>query len=870
MVFAGRYEIIEELGHGGMGKVYKVFDKEIHATVALKLIKPEVAADKNTIERFRNELRIARDISHKNVCRMYDLGREAESYFITMEYVPGEDLKSFIRRARRLDVGTAISIAKQVCEGLGEAHKLGVVHRDLKPGNIMIDKDGNAKVMDFGIARSLRTKGITGPGVVIGTPEYMSPEQVDGKEADERADIYSLSIILYEMVTGTVPFEGDTAFAVGLKHKSEAPEDPKRMNPQIPDDLSCLILKGLEKDREKRYQAAEEVLSELIKIEQRLPTTTKEALKRKLPASREIAVKFRLKKFINVILVSIIALGVILLVFLFIRLPSKHQVLPSHKQLTFTGDANYPAISPDGKYFAFVTTKPESGERILIQDLATESSIEVFNAERCMNLCWTPDSSEITVFAKKGVHYNSYLVPRFGGSPRQIESASYITWSPDGTQFACAHTGATNIVIVNKASGPRKKFELSGTIITPLGIDWSPLGTHLLVLFKNRDEKYSILITNIEGDQQNVAHIDNAPINSAKWSSSGDAIFYFRQSAQSNAMELWMLRFAKETGKPSKEASLILSGIDMDNLSISANGKLLLYSRGYSYSNIWIAKTESMDGNLTVKPVQLTHGTSINMDPSVSPDEQHIAFTKLNGMISNIFIVSGEGYNQIQLTYLNSYNRNPVWSPDGKEIAFISNEGGKYQLWKVSSQGGRPYQFKKTLATPLSKIYWASDQHIFYQKPGNRNFQILDTKTEEEIPLVKDESVGWIFCPIVSPHKKKVAVWWNRKPAPGIWIISLEDHSEKIVKEKGNFDSIVPIRWSSDEKWIYVISVKQEKIEYLMINTENDQIKTLPILPFIIEGKKYFKKIDNKPEVFSIFATKSDVWVIENFDQLIK
>jgi serine/threonine protein kinase/Tfp pilus assembly protein PilF len=296
--FAGRYQIIEELGKGGMGKVYKVFDQEVQAKMALKLIKPEVSADKNTIDRFRNELKIARDISHKNICRMYDLGREAGNYFITMEYVSGEDLKSFIRRSRQLVVGTAIFIAKQVCEGLAEAHRLGVVHRDLKPGNIMIDREGNAKIMDFGIARSISVKGITGAGVMIGTPEYMSPEQVEGKEVDQRSDIYSLGIILYEMLTGQVPFEGDTPFTVGVKQKSEIPKDPQELNAQIPDDLSRLILKCLDKDRGKRYQSAEEVRSELEKIEKGIPTAERAVPRRKTLTSREITVKFSLRKLI--------------------------------------------------------------------------------------------------------------------------------------------------------------------------------------------------------------------------------------------------------------------------------------------------------------------------------------------------------------------------------------------------------------------------------------------------------------------------------------------------------------------------------------------------------------------------------------------
>jgi serine/threonine protein kinase/Tfp pilus assembly protein PilF len=271
--FAGRYQIIEELGKGGMGKVYKAIDKEINAKVALKLIKPEISADSKTIERFRNELKIARDISHKNVCRMYDINKVEGFYFITMEYVSGEDLKSFLRRSRQLAIGTAIAIAKQVCEGLSEAHKSGVVHRDLKPSNIMIDKDGNARIMDFGIARSLKTKGITGVGVMIGTPEYMSPEQVEGKDTDQRSDIYSLGIILYEMVTGRVPFEGDTPLSIAVKHKTEAPREPKELNPQIPEDLSRLILRCMEKDKAKRYPQAGELLSQLNNLEKGISTT---------------------------------------------------------------------------------------------------------------------------------------------------------------------------------------------------------------------------------------------------------------------------------------------------------------------------------------------------------------------------------------------------------------------------------------------------------------------------------------------------------------------------------------------------------------------------------------------------------------------
>jgi len=274
-VFAGRYQVIEELGRGGMGRVYRVLDKKLGEEVALKLIKPEVASDEKTIQRFRNELRTARKIGHPNVTRMYDLGEDEGTHYITMEYVRGEDLKSFIRRSGRLTVDKAITIAGQVCEGLAEAHRQGVVHRDLKPQNVMIDRDGNARIMDFGIARSLTGKRITGEGAFIGTPEYMSPEQVEGKDIDQRSDIYSLGIVLYEMLTGRRPFEGDTALGVAVKQKSETPPDPKLFNPQIPDELNRVILRCLEKKKESRYQSAMDLLSDLEAVKKGLTMAEK-------------------------------------------------------------------------------------------------------------------------------------------------------------------------------------------------------------------------------------------------------------------------------------------------------------------------------------------------------------------------------------------------------------------------------------------------------------------------------------------------------------------------------------------------------------------------------------------------------------------
>ncbi len=339
-----KYQVLEELGRGGMGRVYKVLDKEIKEEIALKLINPDISTDERTIERFRNELKLSRQISHRNVCRMYEFHEEEGQYYITMEYVPGEDLKTSIKRIGPLTPGKFIFIAKQICAGLAEAHRLGVIHRDLKPRNIMIDKEGNVRIMDFGIARSLRTEGVTDTGVMIGTPEYMSPEQVEGRGTDHRSDIYSLGIILFEMLTGELPFQGKTPISVALKHKTEFPPDPKDINAQIPEELSQMILKCLEKDKSRRYQSIQELHSELSRMENRYPTTGRVMpdITSLYPEKIKKPSRFRTYMMLGIILIAIVVAGILLWRFV----PSKpipSSAKPSLAVMYFennTGDEN--------------------------------------------------------------------------------------------------------------------------------------------------------------------------------------------------------------------------------------------------------------------------------------------------------------------------------------------------------------------------------------------------------------------------------------------------------------------------------------------------------------------------------------------------
>lgn len=263
-VLAGRYEIKKVLGAGGMGVVYRAHDRELDEVVAIKTLKPEaIAADASSLERFKQEIRLARRITHRNVVRTHDLGEVNGVYYITMEYVEGASLKDLIRKRGRLPTSVTLTVGKQLCRALEVAHEQGVVHRDIKPQNVAVDPTGSLKVMDFGIARHTEgTKlgeGLTQAGSAIGTPEYMAPEQLMGEAVDPRADLYSAGAVLYECVTGRNVFEAPTLMALMAKHLGEQPEDPRRLNPEVPEALSRVILKALAKKREERWQSASDL-----------------------------------------------------------------------------------------------------------------------------------------------------------------------------------------------------------------------------------------------------------------------------------------------------------------------------------------------------------------------------------------------------------------------------------------------------------------------------------------------------------------------------------------------------------------------------------------------------------------------------------
>ncbi len=268
--FDRRYLILRKLGSGGMAEVYLAEDEELGRKVALKMLNERHARDEQFVERFKREARNAAGLSHPHIVRIYDRGQAEGTYYIAMEYLDGPTLKELLVRKGPTPPLTAIKFAREILSALAEAHRHEIVHRDIKPHNVIVSPDWNVKVTDFGIARSGASQ-MTEAGSIVGTAQYLSPEQARGKPVDQRSDLYSLGIVLYEMLTGKVPFTGDAAVEIAMKHLSAVPDPPSKLRPEISHDLDAVVMRALAKDPDQRYSSAEEMDADLARVARGAP-----------------------------------------------------------------------------------------------------------------------------------------------------------------------------------------------------------------------------------------------------------------------------------------------------------------------------------------------------------------------------------------------------------------------------------------------------------------------------------------------------------------------------------------------------------------------------------------------------------------------
>jgi eukaryotic-like serine/threonine-protein kinase len=366
-MLGGRYQLLRILGQGGMGAVYQARDQELGRIIALKVIRPELAGNPSILQRFKQELILSRNVTHKNVVRIYDMGEADGTKFITMEYVEGEDLRSMLARDGKIAPQKAAEIVQQICRALDAAHAEGVIHRDLKPQNVMLDPQGRVVVMDFGLARSLEAPGMTQTGTLVGTLEYMSPEQAMGAELDQRSDLFAVGLIFFELLTGKVPYKADTGIATLMKRTHERAIPASDVDNEVPKSLSVIVAKCLEREPPQRFQSAQDVLRQLDAW-QGNPSISPSVLARMAPAAPS-----RSSVQISLNLPSqrgwVWAVSILALIVIFFAIPfTRHLVFHSNSQTTSEPSTQRVEGIPDpskGKFLAVLPLKVLGDEKSL-------------------------------------------------------------------------------------------------------------------------------------------------------------------------------------------------------------------------------------------------------------------------------------------------------------------------------------------------------------------------------------------------------------------------------------------------------------------------------------------------------------------------
>lgn len=551
-------------------------------------------------------------------------------------------------------------------------------------------------------------------------------------------------------------------------------------------------------------------------------------------------------------------------------------IVQAHRQVTFTGKEGVPTISPDGRRIAYVSGEtPE--KKLMVQELEGGQPLAVFTAPEVGHLRWSPDGSELIVWARGSGKNGLYILPQLGGTPRRIAPGQYLAcWSPDGSTIAVASYISGKIWFLNRLGQERRTVSLQGDHWSIWDIDWSPASGLLTFVSNDFQGRYTIWTIRPDGSDQKRLVTEGTEIPSVRWAPRGDAVYYFRRLNQTVSLEKVLLEDGSATRKA---ATTLLTGLETDgSFALSANGKQLVYARAPYYSNLWMLEAGGHADTRGANTRQLTHGTSLIERPRVSPDGTSMVFNIGHEGLANLYTMPVSGGSPKQLTFRNSFSLGGVWSADGKTIAFASTLGGKPRVWTVDAGGGIPRALSSSDLSDSFDLAWWPAQRILYQQPGNRNYYELDPETREERLLVATGSLGWIFSPVYSPDGRKVAVFWNRAPDRGIWVIDREDRHETVVY-KTSAGSTALLGWSADGRSIFAVEGKNSasrgltarlgetvtEAKILQVPSNGGEVKIVADLPFAEVGSVGMTP-DGRSFVFPVYSSRSDVWVVNDFD----
>jgi serine/threonine protein kinase len=688
------YVVLEALGNGGMGVLYKAEDTRLRRTVALKVLPLRFTNDPVAKERFLREARTASALDHQNICAIFDVGESEDGrLFLAMPYYQGETLRGRLARGP-LPLEEALGIAKQIARGLAKAHRLGIVHRDIKPENLMLTTDGVVKILDFGIAKLSGASDLTGTEHRIGTPSYMAPEQSRKGSVDSRADLWALGVVLYEMITGQRPFRGANPIAVLQSIQYGVPEPISELRPGVPARLEKVVARLLMKNPKARYPDAESVLAELDG-----ETVAAGRRSRRIWFAAGIAAAAGLGLFANALVEP--GDG---------RSEEAGSVRSTIQPLTSqSGDELYPSLSPNGERFAYARWDGSDYD-LFLQDMAGGAPVNLTadSPGDDTHPAFSPDGSQIAFRSERPGGGGIFLMDLPGGAVRRLTDFGYHpAWSPDGRTLLVS-TVAVQDPNFREASSRIWRIDVDGSGKRPLfnrdGVQpsWSPNGKRIAywsVLAKNGRRAVWTIAAGGGGRPVLVSASRSLDWNPV-WSSDGNLYFV---SDRSGVMSPWRIAIDEETGQALGEPQIITAPSRWTGyLSISRDGRRLLYST--SETGTHIERTELDLDLLTVTgvPRAVPGGSRIISQVRVSPDGRSLVLADQSlSDQENLFLARTEGSGSlVQITRDAHRDRSPSWLPGGNLI-FSSNRGGRYELWTVQPDGSRPRRLSVGHEGPL-------------------------------------------------------------------------------------------------------------------------------------------------------------------------
>jgi serine/threonine protein kinase len=672
------YKILEKLGEGGMGVVYKAQDLKLDRIVALKFLSPLLTADEGEKKRFEHEARAVSALDHPNICTIYEIGEtEARESFIALAYYPGETLKQKIQRGP-LKLDDAIETATQIAQGLARAHEAGIVHRDIKPANVMITDRNEVKIVDFGLAKMTGRTQITKTGGTVGTVAYMSPEQARGEKADHRTDIWSLGATLYEMITGQLPFQSEYHDAVVYSILNLNPQPLTGVRTGVPMELERIVVKTLQKNAGERYQSMNDLLVDLRALKKTMESGTKIISP---PAShREPIEKRRTILLVASAVTALLLIGAT--VFLLLRSHPSAELNPNMTQrlldIPFT-EIGYPGLSADGNWAAFPATDARGKWDIYLMNTSGGEPRRITADSSAFggNTDVSPDGSTF-VYHVSGINSADIFTNSALGGVRRLlaESAFLPHYQPDGQRvfflrglYVPNKSGKLEIWSV-KPDGKDERLEFidSISVIGRISLSVSPDGKSVVWPRTFPEGGYQeVVIHNLVTGKEWQITFDKKNIDDVCWTRNDQIIFSSNKNGTSN---LWMV--PADGGLEVQ----ITKGTGPDRgMKISSDGKKLLYFQNQDIGHVWISDLEGRN------PMQVTSDDRMAFFPALSPDGNSIAVSLLTGNAFggavDLYLMKRDGSSRQQLTRSNSSVGFPVWSPDGKRLAFsVSKSAG--------------------------------------------------------------------------------------------------------------------------------------------------------------------------------------------------